>query len=562
MANDVEIEIEDGGLGQLPASIANVTVKLGICSDGTPNTLYSAGDPNSASSQLGQGPLVENMADTLNVAGGPQYAMPLTPTTAGTVSSTTYAGTGTGTVVAARAPHKQVLLKIETGGAPGTMTFRYSVAGAAYSAPVATTAGAFSYLVPGTLCTVTFADQTYTTAAVWTISTAGVIGLSGTGTVGWVTQVSSPLDAYSAQVTITTSGALGAAVFTYSMDGGESVSGAILVPSGAVYVIPNTGLYLTFAGTFTEHASPYTFTSATATYGTSDVTSAFVALRALPVEWSFAHVIGMGASAAAAASMASIIDTQMTAAETEYRYVFTAMECPTNGSGTSTESDTTVATAFASFVSTRVMVCAGDIGHISSLSGRVIRRNCATVVTSRLAAIRPAEHPGYVGSSKGTLKNVRRLYRDEAKSPLLDAQRFTTLTTRRRAGYYVKRGNMMAAGGSDYSSVMNRRVVDVACRVTVQAVEIFLNKDLAVDETTGGIYQPEADAIEAFVNGQLTAELIDNKPENASAVSVLVDRTNPILTTHELAMTVGVVPKGYAERISVRIGLRNPALAA
>ncbi len=246
--------ILDGQLGLVPPSNAGASVDLGICSDGLPNTLYTAGNTSSAVSQLGQGPLVEALADRLSVAGGPGYAVPLTPSTFGSAGSTTYGGTGTGTVVADEAPHKQILLKIETGGSPGTMTFRYSVGGAAYSAPVATTAGAFTYLVPGTLCKVTFSDQSYTTAAVWTITTAGGISLSGTGTVGWVTQVSSPLDVYDIRVTIVTTGALGAGVFTYSLDGSNTTSGQILIPSGGVYVIPNTGIFLTFAGTFTAHA--------------------------------------------------------------------------------------------------------------------------------------------------------------------------------------------------------------------------------------------------------------------------------------------------------------------
>src|SRR6185436_18272694 len=207
------LTIQDGGLGQVPASFANASVKMGICSGGTANTLYTIGDVAAAQAQLGQGPLVEAVADTLNVAGGPIYAMPLTPTTAGSVGSTTHTGTGTATVTGSSAPASVILAKITTSGALGTMQVAFSVNGGAYGTPVVSTVTTFSALVPGTLTTLTFADQTYTVNAVWTISVLGVITLSGTGTVGWVTKVSSPLDGYDVRVAITTGGALGTAVF-------------------------------------------------------------------------------------------------------------------------------------------------------------------------------------------------------------------------------------------------------------------------------------------------------------------------------------------------------------
>jgi hypothetical protein len=558
--------ILDGQLGLVPPSTAGASVDLGVCSDGVASTLYTAGNTNSAVSQLGQGPLVEALADRLSFAGGPGYAVPLTPSTLGSAGSTTYAGTGTGTVVADEAPHKQILLKIETGGAPGTMTFRYSVGGAAYSAPIATTAGVFVYLVPGTMCKVTFADQTYTTLAVWTISTAGVIGLVGTGTVGWVTQASSPLDAYDIRVIVKTSGALGAGVFTYSVDGSNTTSGDILIPSGGVYVIPNTGIFLTFAGTFTAHALAYTIACTTSTFTTSDVNTAMTYLLGLPLEWGFVHLVGAASSAANAATMASTLDTHMAAAELAFRYVFAVMECPTGGSDT----DAVVAAAFASFVSKRVVVCAGDIGHLSSVyPGRVTRRNCGTVVASKIAKVRPGTSIAWVQDPPNPIEKVKSLYRDEQATPLLDAARFTTMTSKIGViGYFITHGKTMAAPGSDFGRIDYRRPMDVACKAARAMFLPFEEQTIPVNPPgstkAGKVHEKWALRMEALAKKRLEAALNighgANEDADAQAAEVVIDRDENILSTRIFKIAVRIVPNGKAEAVEVTMGFMNPAL--
>jgi hypothetical protein len=553
---DATIEIQDGSLGQVPASVAGASVKLGMCSDGIPNSFYSAGDINSAVSQLGQGPLVEAMADTLGVAGGPVYAVPLPPTTAGTVGTVnTSLATGAGVLTPSRAPAKTIALKIITGGALATATYAVSLNGGAYSAPILTSASA--QLIAGTLTKVTLAAGTYVANDVYTIATTGGVTLVGSGPAASnVTHVSSPLDAYDVRVTIVTTGALGAGVFTYSVDGGNNVSAQILIPSGGAYAIPGTGVVLTFSAATYNSGSIYSFTTVTAAYSNSDVTAALTALLALPTEWGFVHVIGMGADSAAAATLAATVDTQMTAAQTAFRYVFGAVECPTNGSGSSTEADSVVAAAFANFASTRIMVCAGDIAHISSLSGKVIRRNIATVATSRIAAIEPGEDPAWVG--RGALKNVKSLYRDEQKTPLLDAARFTTARTHvGLAGYYLTNGNMMAAGGSDFNFVMRRRVMDRGCQVTRAGLLPRLNQSIRVNKT-GNIDERDAVTIERQLTEQLKAALVATR--NASDCAVVVSRTEAVLTTNTLPVDVRIRPLGYAKFIDVTIGFSNPAL--
>lgn len=548
------------GLGGVPGSAGKTSLTLGISSGGIVGQLYGFADVPTLQSALGQGPLVEAMADKLTVAGGLQYAMALNPSSNGSVGSTdTTKVTGTATVAGSAAPAQPISFKIQTAGALGTMTFSTSINGGAYSAPVPTTGSPFPYLVPETLTKATFAAGTYVSGDVYTISTLGVVTLVGTGpSASNLTFTSSPLDGYDVRVAITTAGALGAGVFTYSVDGNNNISAQILIPSGGKYAIPNTGVVLTFSGTFVA-GDIYAFTTATASYSPSDVATALAAFQLTRTAVAFVHVVGMGANAAAAATMAATVDSAMQAAFVAQLYEFVVIECPT------TEADSALASAFAIFSSTngRVIVCAGDIGHISSaVPGRIIRRNCATVFTSRLCAIQPSEHPGWVGSPKGKLPNVASLYPNGGQTTwtpdVLDANRFTTLRVFPGRGYYVTRGATMAPAGDDYAEVMNLRVIDVGSTQALASLLPFLNVALLVDPTTGTINDQEASSIEAVVRAQIEAQLV--APGDATSVTVTISRSEKILTTKRLPTTIGIVPKGYASNIPILIGLINPAL--
>jgi len=553
---DATITIQDGQLGQVPASVANASVKIGVCSDGLVGTIYSANDNGTAAAALGQGPLLDAAAQTLSVAGGPVYMLPINPSAAGSASAVARPiAVGAGTVAVSFAPRQTIQIKITLGGANGTATFAIALGGGTYGANVATTGGTFNYAVPATLTTITLASgQTWVLNDVYTIATDGTITLSGSGPAASnVTQASSPLDSYGlVSLAITTGGALGTAVFTYSLDGGDNVSGQILVPSGGKYAIPQTGVVLTFASTFTL-GDTYTFTTTAAGFNNTDITNALTTLLASSTDFGFVHIVGAGANAAAAAATAAVIDTSMTAAQVAYRFILGVMECPTS------ESDSTIATAFANVVAVRVGVCAGDCELVSPLNGRILRRNIAWSYTARLALIQAGEDPGFVG--RGALPNIVSLYRNEFATPALDAARFVTARSfPGRAGYFITNGNMMAGAGSDFNLVQRRRVMDVACRVVRNASLPFLNASVRVDKKTGFIDERDAQAFEATVNSQLRAAVVATGM--ASDSSVVMNRTTNILATNSEPVTVRVLPLAYLKFLNINIGFTNPAALA
>lgn len=545
--SDLTVNITDGNLGLVAASGDQIMAHLGVCATGVPNSVGSFGDITAANTTLGPGTLTENVADTISRAGS-CLAVPVTPSVAGSVGSTTHVGTGAGTVVGSAKPVYQILVKVTTGGTLTTAQFAYSVNGGAYSNPVVSGAGPWSYLVPGTLTTVIHAAATYVLNDVYTITTAGGITVSGTGPAGNLTQTSSPIDVYDVLVNIVTGGGLGAAVFTYSLDGGNSISPNILVPGSGAYVIPGAGVMLTFASTFVA-ADTYEFTTVTAGFGTSDVAAALTALGADARPWFCAHVAGQSTSAANAASMSATVDTTLAAFQVAFKYVMGIVECP------QTEGDSAIISAFNSFASNRVMVTVTDILHSSSLNrGRTLRRNIGVAIATRLASTNPAQDPGWVGSPLGSLANVTKIFRDESKTPGLKDARFTVGTTRpTKAGFFCSTGNMMAQAGSDFSSVGNRRVMDVACTTAVGVFINDMNADLLANDD-GTIYDPEATRLEGVVQAALEAKLLQPTPPDASAVNAQIDRTNNIISTENVRLTVNVRPKPKARTLTMTIG--------
>lgn len=557
---DVTITIQDGALGQVPASNANSQFKVGVCSAGTVNAMYTISDIGSAQNSLGQGPLVDAISHTLSVAGGPVYAMPVNPSSAGTAGSVTHTGPGAGTLAVSMAPAQSISMKVSTAGVLGTAAFQFALGSGAYSAPVVSTATPWSYAVPGTLTTVTVTTgSSEVLADVYTISTLGVVTLVGTGpAASTVTQASSPLDAYSFVVTMQAGGALGTATFTVSADGGNNlVGGTVATPGSGKYAVTNTGVVLTFASTFTA-GDTYAFTTTAAGFNGTDVTNAYTVALASPLVWGFSHLVGAASSSAGAASIAATLDSLMTTAQTAYRFTFALVEVPTS------EADATVIAAFVTFSSTRVMACAGDVGALSPINGRILRRNNAWIVSAHLSSIPIGEDAGFVGSTT-PVKNVVSLYPNGTSTTwdptALDTGRFTTMRTLvGKQGYFITNGNMMAASGSDFNLVQRRRVMDVACSVARATLLNYLNGSVLVDPKTGYIDERSAQRIEAKVNNALSNAIVANG--QATAATCVLNRTTNLLSTNNEPVSIRVIPLAYLKQISVSIGFSNPALAA
>lgn len=555
---NVSITRQDGGLGIVPSNVSQTHVKIGVCSAGTPLTLYSFTDTNNLVASLGYGPVAQAAALAINEGASPVYVLPVAPSTMGAASSVSHVGTGAATVSVAFAPLQAITITITTGGALGVGDFTYQLGAGAVSAPVQIPAGG-TYTVPGTLTTLTFASGTYVAADTYTVAITGGVAHVGSGSPA-VSQSSTPLDDYQALLTITTAGAPGVGAFTYSLDNGIATSAPIAIPSNGLYAIANTGLALDFSGTAVANDT-YSFTTGAPQYSNSDLTTAYqqLATTDLSTDYAFIHVVSTQDSSSAAEGLAAVAETQTANLVSKFKFVRSIVECPTvgsllhTGSTDTADTDTAVKSAFASFASPQGLtsVSAGDKDVISPLDGITYRRNIGWDYTARLSTI-----PASVQASRfkdGGLSNGK-LYRDEAATPGLDDNGFVTgRSFVGETGAFITNAHTMAASTSDFRRLANCRVIDIACAVARSAALFYLNDNL-VTNTDGTIDEKQARKIENDINTKLKASLVFTQPQNAVSSSVQVSRSADIQATSTLPITVNVQPFGYADEIDITIG--------
>jgi hypothetical protein len=565
---NVNMQVLDGALGIIPASVANLGVKLGVCTLGQPSV--------AASKLLGSTTPPDGVTFTA-----------VTPGVGGNLISVTYnapAGGATTVVVTgndivvspkAGALNSDIVTAIQASTpASALVTVAATVGGDAVVAVAKTflaggiTATVYSETNP-TQAIADLGAGPLAESVVQQLNVAGgqvlavavnpsvagansAVAKAGANGTGVLTVTGSPVDGYQVQVVPTQSGLAGAGAFKYSLDGGRTFSAEYA--NSATFAIPGTGLTLHFGANIFAVGDVYSFTSTAPGFALADLVAALNALFASPQLWGFLHVVGQASSLSGAAAIAAALESQLVAlAANKYRYVHGIVEVPT-------DSDANIQSAFAGQVYTRVMVCPGNENTVSGITGQQLLRSSAWSASARTALVQPAEDLGRVKS--GSLPGVTAIDRDEAVTPALDALDFTTLRTIiGRPGFFITSGHMFVAPTSDYSLSQNRRVMDLACAIARDALLNFLNDTIQVNPSTsaqnpGSITNRNASFIENAVNSALAQGL----GSNAISASIVIDRTNNVLSTKTINYQVRVVPNGYAKQITGNIGFLNPAL--
>lgn len=390
------------------------------------------------------------------------------------------------------------------------------------------------------------------------VGTVGTVTRNGTGPTPGLATTGTPRDAYNVIGKIIAGGAVATATFQISFDGGATYSQTYATAATVSAFVAATGLTLTFAAGTYIAGDTYTFTTVAPTYSSSDLNTAIDALLADARDVAWIHVVGTvgGVDDATKISnfvaLCSAVGTKMATAEAAKRWQFAIMEAPEAAEGAWAASAT-----WAAFANSRISPALGRITINSQVSGRQTSRSLAVTYASRLALTPAEEHPGR--TARGALPGLVSMSRDERSQPNGDDARFTTgKTFPGVAGYYLTAGKMAAAGGSDFAEVMNRRVVDKACRIAYRGLFRFLNEKLRVNKADGTIFEIDARVVEAYVENLIRAELVATG--NATDVKVTVNRTANVLSTKTLPTTIRVIPVGYASFIPADIGLLNPAL--
>lgn len=408
--------------------------------------------------------------------------------------------------------------------------------------------------------------------------TAGTAGSNGAVTptrvstsTGTVTVAGTPNDSYEVVVRITKTGTLGTGKFVYSLDDGRTFSDIITIPAGGTYVLPNTGLTLTFVvgagpiffeGTSTTTGDRHDFDCAEPRVTAANVTAGITALLADTFVPSFIHLAGTFDTAANAALSAAALSTGTTNCFNAFRYVRAIMD------GGDDVSATTIS-GMSAISGTRVMYGyrRTDLLSQKPIAGMGFRRcSVACVLAAYAADALISTHLGRVAS--GAVQGIPGpstefgvpVTHDEYLSETMDVEGFATLRTWiGRPGYYITRGRIKAPPGSDYQRWEYGRVMDTASTVTHRVLQTYINSSVRT-KADGTIAEEDARKVEAAVNSQLSIALLE--PLNAegtkghvSAASFSVDRTNNILQSNTLQGQVAIRPLAYQEQQNILLGL-------
>lgn len=377
---------------------------------------------------------------------------------------------------------------------------------------------------------------------------------------GDVTVSGNPLDAYEVKVEILSDGGFNQATFKYSLDGGDSYSEEITVPTDGAYVIANTGLTLNFTEYATTPADSfktgdvYNFTTTAPTASIANITNAVNALLDSNYSFDFIHVVGESDS-----SVWTALDTIAEDAVTEkYRFIHFLCEAAYLSAGqTTAEWVQSLIAARASFDSVRVSVCAAfaEIENINT--ERIFNRNGAGIYSGRVSSIPSMRSPARVRD--GNLPNVKSINPvglSEEQIAALDAAGYITFRTYEgKAGVYVTDGRMMAPAGSDFQFVEHRRVMDKACRNLRRAALEYKHAEVDPLDQEGSLAH-----FQASLQQELDAMAAGSEKEISSGRIEIPEQD--ILATSKLRVKIRIVPIGIMREIELDLGFENPFSAA
>lgn len=566
---DVQITILDGGAAVVVAS-ASVQVVIGCSSSGTAAQVYATQDPNTLASNVGYGPGPEAAALAL-LAGGTALFMKSATVTPGSFRNQAAVGGGitaatnaSPIVVTTTNPHTlvsgdSVVIAGVVGNTNANGTF------------IITKTGASTFSLNGSS-----GNAAYVSGG--TVTPTGV-NQPGTGTSD-ITVTGTPNDDYYVKLLIVNGGTVSTTGITFrlSLDAGRNYGPILALGTATTYVITNTGITLNFAaGTFVA-GDTATFSTVAPAPDSASIIACLTALMATPYAitgWGSMHIVGVFS-----ASLAASIQTKLDSMATNFTYT-RCIEAARDASppaiwGGTAEDETTWMTAveldYSATQAKRVCANAGYYNMPSAFPNPVAgspsyRRPLSFALAARQVTIPPQRHAGRV--SDGSLTQIvvspttdpvdGFIYHDERITPGFDGARFCSARTRvGLPGFYIVNPNLMSALGSVFTMLPFGNVMDIACAIVHQVGQQQINSDIRLN-ANGTIYENEALAIENVMLGNIREQMISTS--EISGATVTVDRTNNVLATSIVKISVVIEARGYILEEDITIGFQSPFAA-
>ncbi len=390
-----------------------------------------------------------------------------------------------------------------------------------------------------------------------------------TGTSGVVTTPgSAPYMHYDVEVMVVAGGTVGTPgiTYTWSVDGGNTVSAVTALGSSATLALPNTGVSFNLTnGQTLNPGDNWSIYTERPLLNNSDVASALAILGNTKLPWE-----GVLIDCAYSSGTVGIIDEWLAGREANGQFNFAVINTryllePTPTAETPSVYAAAIVAASNSDTSNRLCLCA-DGGHMASLlTGFYTKFPTSLALMAEAMSVTPniGTDPAFVGL--GPVENYQISANgnpndwDEFLYQSLDSQRITTLRTFATGGptgTFITDANVLISAGSNIYWLQLLRVLNQACAIAWAALTTRLSVGVQTvyNQTTGAvnIKETSAQTIEALVNPLLTAGLSGQ----VTAVQFSLNRDDNLAAPKApINGTVAVVPLVYLKNIVVTAAL-------
>jgi hypothetical protein len=391
--------------------------------------------------------------------------------------------------------------------------------------------------------------------------------ISGAGT-GDIAMSGTIRNDYVLAVRITSAGIAGVGKFQYCLDyfpddEVASWSRERTIPAGLTFVVPNTGITLTFdVGPATYPLDALFASELAAAIPTTTTLGAVAGIIPTSMLFPLWSVSGMQVLDATASALATAFQGHLVTLTSTFRYARGIIDVG------SEDSSADVLAEAEDWTGVRIMPCYGAVVRAvaiphegygyrrCSMQAGIAARACASLISTDMA--RTADGP-----DEGILSIEFDGYLDQS---LDEAQISTMRTWPGIPGFYFSGGKLKCAFGSDYTDLQFGRIMDVACRTVFTEQFPFMGEgfrvvdaDDATEEHPEGSIDPlEAADIDAAVSQGLSDNLLRpnnarGKPGHVTSFDYEIDPLYNVATTGVVKSEVGIVPLGYVKEMDTSL---------
>lgn len=408
-----------------------------------------------------------------------------------------------------------------------------------------------SYLAELTGFIAQWGGRTYAINAASTSTTLSETSLTkvGTGT-GTITASGTATCDYTIKVKIADGGK-----FQFSLDGGLTYSAARPIVNAGTYVLPLTGITITF-DTKANFVSGdiYSLTVVGPKVASSDLTAAFTAIKNSEIQFEGAVFYDGYQTTAKLTNTFTATKAAIADLASVQKDIWAVI-----GLGNNTvETSASILTALAALESNSISVDVGVAKVYSALAreGYTYRTDSVFGYVGRLIKCVLSEDPAQV--NRNALDGVVGIKVDEGINPTYqDSKVVTYKKFSGKNGYFVNESNVKGDVGEDIQFIQHRRVMNEAKRVVYAASANFIKLPVRVN-SQGQIFEPDRANMESQVIARLTTALKNpiNSAGNKGHVSdfeYVIDGTTNLISDPTIYATLSILPLGYPKWITTTI---------